>query len=276
MLIQNVKTDLHTHGWTGQEPGFGQFVLKILGERGKRNLQTIAEKGFEQEQDTLIGFINFNDTRYQKIVNTRGELPKNYNLYDDNVQRFVGVYGKNRDLWSFILRGQEIPTNEGHVLVLGNNKEIKRRTIEDVLKEAKDMNALIVGDHFLGLKGLGKENIIRYIKYLDLLEYGNSNFPELTSKSKDIGEKLKIPGLYNSDSHNLERMFSSYMIFPELDFSDWKTLREGIIKSAENEKMGYYAGKNRRFEIPIHFAAVVYNISRQKMGLVKMPGYEIE
>ena len=69
---------------------------------------------------------------------------------------------------------------------------------------------------------------------------------------------------------------SSYMIFPELDFSDWKTLREGIIKSAENEKMGYYAGKNRRFEIPIHFAAVVYNISRQKMGLVKMPGYEIE
>jgi len=276
MRLENIKTDLHTHGWTGQESGFGQFALKILGERGKRNLQTIAEKGFEQKQNTLIGFVNFDDTRYQKIVNTKGELPKGHNLYDDHVQRFVGVYDKGKNLWSFVLRGQEISTNKRHVLILGNNKEIARRTIEDVLKEAKDMNALIVGDHILGLKGMGEDNIRDYKDEIDLIEYCNSNFPGQTEQAKKIGEKFCIPGLYNSDSHDLNRMFSSYMVFPELDFSNWGKLKQSIIGCAEDEGTICHAGKNRKFETPIHILSVYYNLLRQKIGVVKMPEYEIE
>lgn len=38
MKLKNVKADLHAHGWTGQETGFGQFGLTILGERGKTSL----------------------------------------------------------------------------------------------------------------------------------------------------------------------------------------------------------------------------------------------
>lgn len=276
MLIKNIKADLHTHGWCGQESGFGQFILKILGERGERNLQTIAERGFKEEQNTLIGFVNFDDTRYQKIVNTRGELLKGYELNDDNVQRFVGVYDQNKKLWNFVLRGQEIPTDKGHLLVLGNDKEIARRTIEDALKEAGDMDALVVGDHILGLGGIGKENLIQYREKIDAIEYCNSNFPGQTKQLEKIGKEFCIPGLYSSDSHNIEQMFSSYMVFPEIDFSSWENLRERILKGAEDKDTIGYPGKNRILELPIHIIAVAYNIVRQKIGWVKMPEYKIE
>ncbi len=276
MKIPNVKTDLHTHGWCGQEEGFGQIVMTLFGERGKRNLQTLAGRGFREKQDTLIGFVNFDDTRYQKIVNTRHDLPKNYDLYDEHVKRFVGVYNKEKELWNFILRGQEIPTDKGHLLILGNDKEIERRTIEDVLKEADDINALIVGDHILGLKGLGENNVREYRQKLNMIEYGNSNYPWDLQEARKLGEGLSIPGLYNSDSHDLNRMFSSHMIFPELDFSNWENLREEIVNSVKDERTTFHAGRNRILEIPIHLAAVYYNVARQKAGIVKMPEYEIE
>lgn len=57
MKIKNVKADLHTHGWCGQETGKWQFPLKLLGEREERNLQIIAQRGFEEKQNTLIGFV---------------------------------------------------------------------------------------------------------------------------------------------------------------------------------------------------------------------------
>ncbi len=292
LQIENVKADLHTHGWPGQEPGPGQVVLKMLGETGERNLQSIAERGFREGQNTLIALVNFNDTRYQKIVNTRGDVPKGFDIYDDHVERFVGVYDKQRELWNFVLRGQEVPTDQGHLLVLGGNEEIERRVVEDVLKEAEDMGALIGGDHVLAKEpgkifnkigskeserySLGEENVRKYGKRFDFIEYGNSNVWKLTEETENFGEETGIPGFYSSDSHDLKRIFSSYRVFPELDFSDFQTLRQGIIECIESETVSHYSGGNRRLENLWHGLAVLYNIARQRIGIVKKPIYEIE
>ncbi len=290
-LIKNVKADLHAHGWPGQEPGSGQFVLKMLGETGGRNLQSISERGFIEGQNTLIALVNFNDSRYQKIVNTRRDVPKTCDVYDDCVERFVGVYDKQRKLWNFVLRGQEVPTDQGHLLILGGNKEIAWRMIEDVLKEAEDMGALIGGDHVLakvprifskiGFKGskrysLGKENVEKYKDSLDFIEYGNSNIWKLTEDTERFGGEIGILGLYNSDSHDLERVFSSHVVFPDLDFSDFQTLRKGIIEGIASENVLYYSGRNRRLENLWHGLGVLYNTAREKTGIVKKPVFEIE
>jgi len=293
MLLENVKTDLHAHGWCGQEEGLGQIIMKILGETGERNLQTIAEKGFSQGQNTLIGLINFDDTRYQKIINTREKLGKDFDIYDDNKERFMGVYNKAKDLWCHILRGQEIPTNEGHLFILGNNRDIQRRNIEDVFKEAKDMSAINIGDHILfelgllskifgklmsnGVKkySLGKEGVKKHKEQLDLLEYCNSNFPDLTTETESLGKEVGLKGIYCSDSHILNQIFSSYTIFSELDFTNWYSLRESLMKGINNGTAENYRGANRKLEGLYHGLAVCYNIARQKIGIVKNPVIEI-
>jgi len=290
MLLENVKADLHTHGWCGQEDGSGQFIMRFLGETGKRNLQTIAEKGFSQGQHTLIGLINFNDTRYQKIVNTRRELEKHFEIYDDYKERLVGVYHKGKNLWCHILRGQEVPTNEGHLLILGNDKDIKSRIIEDVFKEAKDMYAINIGDHsleesflskFFGFltnqrMSLGKENVRKYKEQLDLLEYGNSNVPELTSETEALGKEVNLKGVSCSDSHTLNQMFSSYMLFEKLDFSYWEKLRESLLDGINKGTVENFIGRNRRFENLYHGLAVLYNLARQKAGIVRNPVVDIK
>lgn len=289
MKLNNVRADLHTHGWCGQETGTGQFVLRILGETGERNLAELSRRGFSETQNTLIGLVNFGDTRYQKIVNTRGQLGKNFEVYDDNRKRFIGVHHKALDSWCFVLRGQEIPTDKGHVLILGNDQEIKYTSLDEVIKSAEDMETLVVADHPLAEKGLagnifslirrdkkplslGEKTLRKHTERFDAIEIHNSNFPELSPEIAGLAQELHKQGFVVSDSHDLRRKFSSYMEYPELDFGSWESLRDGLL----NQERYPVKGTNRKFEKYLHGLAVAYNIARQITGLVKMPRYEIE
>jgi hypothetical protein len=119
MRVEKVKADLHTHGFCGWHKGRGQFLMRLFGDSPERSLETVCGRGFEEGQNTLIGMVNFNGFRYEGLVMTRGDLPTGWDIYDDHRKVFVGVYDSWRGLWSFMLRGQEIPTEKGHVLVLG-------------------------------------------------------------------------------------------------------------------------------------------------------------
>ncbi|MBI2630418.1 hypothetical protein HYW76_04930 [Candidatus Pacearchaeota archaeon] len=284
LKIKNVKADLHTHGWCGQETGFGQIVLRVLGETGKRDLATFAQRCFDEEQNTLGAMVNFNDTRYEKITNTRGKIGRDYELYDDHRQRFAGVYDKKTGLWSVMIRGQEIPTDQGHVLIIGGDKNIDDRKIEDVLKQAEDMGALKIADHPLaeygwlgkiwtrgGRLSLGRNNLEEYKERFDGIEVVNSNFMDLIEETNRIAEELGLPKFCSSDSHTLRNMFSSYMIFPEVDLTSWERLIESIRQRMIKEDYEAYAGTNGRFEKGRHIIAVLYNIAREKIGIVKKP-----
>ena len=114
---------------------------------------------------------------------------------------------------------------------------------------------------------LGKENVKKYKEHLDFIEYGNSNVPGLAKASEIFGNEIGIDGLYNSDSHTLDYIFSSNMIFPELDFSNWKELKNGIKKEIQLQNTTINKGRNRIFEKIYHGLSVIYNIARQKKGL---------
>ncbi len=288
MEIKKVKADLHTHGFCGWSTGFGQSVMRLFGDSSERDLWAVSDRCFNEGVNTLIGFVNFNDTRYEGLVNTRkGILPKGYGIYDDYKESFIGVHNRFRDIWNFIMRGQEIPTEKGHVLVLGGDKNIEHRQFEDVIKSAKDMDALRIADHALaefGLLGkvydivtgnhgrrlsLGKENLKRYAQDFDAMEVGNSNFHNLVEESEDVAKRLDLAKVYTSDSHNLSCMFSSNMVFGNLDFSSPEKLRGSLRERLRDNQYEKVAGRNRRFETLLHAGAVLYNIARQKIGLVK-------
>ena len=261
MKLQNVRADLHTHGWAGQETGKGQIVLEKLGETGRRDLATPCTQGHFQSPHTLIGLVNFGDTRYEKIVNTRGSLGRGLEVYDDHRQRFVGVrLIGNCDAeskWCFVLRGQEIPTDKGHVLILGGDENIQYEKLDDVLKCAKDIGALKVADHPLAKKGilgkvfsllthngkplsLGRLTLEDYSDKFDGVEVSNSNVPELTEETIGIAKSLGLTQYSSSDSHTLHQLFSGWTEFPELDFSSWEKLRTGLKTQGQ-----MYFGKNR-------------------------------
>ncbi|MAH49486.1 hypothetical protein CMI37_26925 [Candidatus Pacearchaeota archaeon] len=283
MKIKNIKTDLHTHGFCGWSTGPGQNFMRLLGDSPHRDLKSVADRCFGEGRDTLIGMVNFNDARYEGLVNTRRCLPKNYGIYDDHCSVFIGVRRDN--LWNFMIRGQEIPTNVGHVLIIGGNKQVKSRIIEDVFKEAGDMGAIKIADHGLarmGLAGrifsklfhngnplsLGRENIIRYKDFFDAIEVCNSNVPELTEETRELAAALDLPRIYSSDSHTPPLMFSSHMILSELDFSNPESARRSLRKRFDEDYF-YYEGCNRKYETLWHGLAVAYNIMRQRVGLVK-------
>lgn len=289
MKLQNVVADLHTHGWAGQEEGRGQGFLRWCGETGQRNLATIYSHAFLHGQNTLVGMVNFGDTRYEKIVNTRGQIGNGIEIHDDDKKRFVGVHDTH-NRWVFVLRGQEIPTDKGHVLILGGDRNIPKQygKLNDVLNYARDMEAMTVADHPTAEKGIFGE-VFSYLTHngkslslneldlethhdqFNLIEPGNSNFPEIMERVVKIAERLGINQISSSDSHKLRHLFKGYTVFPELDFETWERLRRGLMVQGE-----MHFGKNGKYEKFLHGVSVLYNIGRQKLGIVKMPEIEIQ
>jgi len=286
MEIRKIKSDLHIHGFCGWTTGPGQSIMRLVGDSRKRDLRSISDRCFRENQNTLVGMINFNDNRYEGLVNTRKRFPKNYQIYDDHKKVFIGI--NNSDLWNFVLRGQEIPTEKGHLLIIGGEENIRSKKFKDVLKEAKDVGALRIVDHPLaeyGLVGrifnkfannneggrysLGEENLRKFKNEFDAIEVTNSNVSHLINKTGKIASELNLPGIFTSDSHTLNKMFSSYMIFSKLDFTNPESLKESLKEKIKSEDFSYHSGKNRKFENLLHAMAVVYNIVRQKTGIIK-------
>ena len=262
MKLENVIADLHVHGFTSPETGFGDFLLKPFGP-GKRTITSFIEYSRRKvgAKNTVVGVVNFDNNTYEIIANSRKRLSISQ-IYDDHRKVFVGVNRVGK--WFLLIRGQEIHTDIGHVLVLVGDSNIKYRKFEDVHKAAKDMGALLVADHVLGTFGLGAENLRKYKEFFSGVEAANSIFPELTEKTERLLSEPDFAGLaryYNSDSHSLRTIFSSYTLFDVLDISNPCSLKDGLRKSIKGQ-----AGKNRIGEKYIHAVSVAYNLGRFIIG----------
>lgn len=286
MKIQEVEADLHSHIVGEHRSSPGEFVLKILGDHRDQDLKEVSERGFRREKHTLLSITSFgNDTIYEKIVNTRGNIPVSC-LYDDFKETFIGVHNPERNLWSFVVRSQEIPSDKGHVLIHGGNRNIESRVFTDILDQAEDMGALKISDHPLGKNSwianllnrlingqtaqysLGKENLVEYANRLDAMEIGNSNYFNLFEETKSLALDLGIPGVCNSDAHSKDCAFSSYNSFNELDFTDNDSLNQSMRDSLNSGDYKTHPGKNRVGEHYLHGSVMVYNKLRRVLGLL--------
>ena len=228
MAEEKVKADLHNHLRTSshfQEEDFNRAV-------------DITYEGLGQ--GGILGLANFNDSCYEDFsgLGLRG--------YDrENIGN--AVYVPEKDI--LIVKGQEVPTNQGHLLVLclQQRKHLKTyRSLEDTLKEAKDNNGIIIADHPFYREGIGYhlEQHPELLESFDAIEVHNGEavwIPKLAPKNANkkarefyLTQKRNHPhlgALSTSDGHSFYEVGRNYTLISEPAIETPEKLTESLRKS---------------------------------------------
>ena len=190
--------------------------------------------------ECAFGVIDFNDKRYHSFINLLG-YEREFIGEDKRALRVLNLLD---NLNIIVVHGEEVPTRQGHVLVmgLGSEQHLKHnRTIEDTIKEAKDLNhnAVIIADHPFYIEGLGpylreKRELIHEFDALELNGEASFGIP-------------KSPLPYGSNKETLEFYMEIKNNFPNLGLISsqdghsfyefcrgWTDLEKPDLSSAEN------------------------------------------
>ena len=267
------KLDLHRH--------MSDLFHFILSKQGKKEyLIKLLNKLFRKGDDLVIGLADFNnDGRFSKFEKTIRELPKDYLI---NKKGPIISIKKNKKMIYFI-RANEISTEKGHILIIGNNEKIKTRKLENILIKAKENKWIVIADHPLheftfpyflisrinehSAISLKKETIYNNKKNIDVLEL-NSYFPEDRKEIKKLGKKYKIPVISESDAHFMNEFFNSYFELDNLDLTNITKFKK-TFRKALKKHIKLHPRKKGIFVIYKHGVYVVMEIFGKKLGLIK-------
>ncbi|MBS3072157.1 hypothetical protein J4408_04160 [Candidatus Pacearchaeota archaeon] len=184
--------------------------------------------------------------RYEYFVNLKG-YDRVYVGEKDN-----GIYVQKRNV--LVIKGQEVPTKEGHVLVFGLAKDThikQNRSLADTLKESEDNNGIVVADHPFYRDGLGNylEANPEYLKSIDAIEVHNgeaalgipkSPFPyNANRKAQEFYNKLKedfthLGTLASSDGHSMYELGRSWTEIDSLDLEHKSEFSNSLRNSVRN------------------------------------------
>jgi len=255
-VIYPVQADLHNHIQTGGRIKDGCFD-KVIAALCRKSIG-------------MIGVINFDDDRYEQLVNCKGSGRNDRGFY-------VRLYGGLT-----LIKGQEIPTKQGHLLALGLKKNVhlkSGKTLEDTIAEAKDENAVIIADHPMYFEGCGDYLMKnpKLLKKIDAIEVYNATTslgipgtPLKSGTNKKAQEwfnsiKDEYPNLgciSSSDGHSLYEIGRNYITIDEkvkehLLVKGIEPLREAIRghRDFSNDKQGKIAGKIGAIE---HYIKLAY------------------
>lgn len=233
-----VKADLHNHLSTLREDLSGLAEKAI--ENARKNLGSQGILCIINAQDRGIG-------RYETFISGL----RNYDIYD------IGnaVYIPKKTI--YVSKGQEVFTKDkrGHLLVLGLDNGVKledRISLEDSLKQAKDIGGIIVLDHPCFIDGVIARNPELYLNYfeqglIDGIEVHNGEaclpIPRYFSANKkaqnlfyQLMQKYNIGAISSSDGHSLREIGTSYTLLEQPSFENADSLRETLRKSIREHK----------------------------------------
>ncbi len=243
-----IKADLHNHFATiGSDiNNFNEAIdaiRKKLGEGG------------------ICGLVNFEDKRYEAFSGLKG-----YERED------IGnaVYVPEKQV--LVVKGQEVPTKQGHLLVLGLQKDVflrKARSLEDTIKEARDNNGIIIADHPFYKCGIGNylAKNEKPLEEIDAIEVYNGEANLYIPLITRIGTNTKAQVFYefakkyypdlgsfvSSDGHSLYEIGSSWMKIPEPCLKNSETLTKSLRKGI---KIPRSEGEEKRGKIVSYVGAV--------------------
>lgn len=221
--MNKIKADLHYHlKKSFCENDFDKIICKI-------------EKRLDR--GGILGVINYNDFRYENFT----KLKKGYDI--QNLEN--AIYIPEKEI--LIIKGQEILNKNGHLLILGikENHFLKnKRTLEDSLKEAKDLNGIVIAPHPFFIFGSGNHlrKNPKLLKYLDGIEVHNGEAFFGNKKAKMFYELIKedydFGALSSSDGHSLYEIGNCYTSLNLNDFSfkNSEELNNNLRKSIKNHK----------------------------------------
>lgn len=258
---ESVKADLHNHFATlSSMPDFNKVVNHIERKLGR---------------GAVVGLVNFSDRRYEDFIGQRG-----YERYDKG----VGIYVPEKDIT--IIKGQEVPTKEGHLLVLGLKKFIHLtdgKRLEETIEEARGENGILIADHPFYRDGIGtilKDNphyLEKCLETLDGIETHNgeavylihgvtpkgANKRALLFYYQTLAQRLKA--IITSDGHSVREIGSSWMGIPRLDVNNLaNSLRESILHDNESD-LRYREEHNSYLGLATHIGALGIDALARKL-----------
>ncbi len=232
-----VKADLHNH-------------LRKRGRILEGDFDKVVDIAYRKlGEGAILGVVNFSDEigRYERLTSLEGY--EREGLGDRN----NGFYVPEKDV--YIVKGQEVQTREGHLLVIGigAGKHLKEgRGLEDTIKETRDQNGIIVVPHPFSIHGLGNylERNPELLEQIDAIEIHNGEasfglpFGPLplgaNKKAREFYARIKpdfpnLGAISSSDGHSLSELGSSWTELPEMQRIDNEnfvnSLRESIRKT---------------------------------------------
>jgi len=232
--MAKIKADLHNHFST----------LENIGEIFNQAMN-IAQQNLGAEG--IFGVINAQDKgsgRYETFLGQGGRKAEN-----------LGNAFYVPDKGIYVVKGQEVFSEGGHILVLGLNYGVRLqdyRTLEDSLKEAQDNNGIIILDHPCFLDGVIAKNPKTYLTYfknwrIDGLEVHNGEawlphpkYYPANKKAQNIYNQIKddydIGAISTSDGHSVRGIGRSYTLLEKPDFSSPERLIESLRQSIREHK----------------------------------------
>jgi hypothetical protein len=250
----NVRADLHNHLATTSS--IERLVEPAL-RQVKQRLSTPSAYG-------IMGLINFEDARYEVFVS---ETQRRLEKRDFGNATFYPEYN------ALIINGQEVPTQHGHILVLGlshGDRISSGLPIADTIYLAKKAGGIVIADHPFCKEGIfarllkeegGARKVESLIGSLNGIEVHNGEaalyIPRLTPRDANAQAlahyqtisrqaKRNLGMIASSDGHSIREIGTSYtnLDMPEisqLSSSEDLTfaLREAIHATAE--RMDFHA-----------------------------------
>ncbi|MEK6824170.1 MAG: PHP-associated domain-containing protein [Nanoarchaeota archaeon] len=264
-INKKIKADLHNHLRTSS----------ILEDSDFNNSIDFASK--KLGSGACFGLINMHDRRYEKFSALKGYerewIGENKNA----------VYIPEKDV--LIVRGQEVTTKQGHLLVLGLGYDVHLKngvSLEETLKKAKDNNGIIIIDHPFYMEGTGNylEKNSKLLENIDAIEIHNGEasfglplglFPiGANKKAQKFYSKIKndyphLGAIASSDGHSIEEIGSSWTEIdkPEYNKNFVCSLKSSIINTNLEicKEM-----KNSSFSAVKHLKELAGIIASEKLG----------
>jgi predicted metal-dependent phosphoesterase TrpH len=102
-----------------------------------------------------------------------------------------------------LIFGEEIKTDEGDILGLFLQKEIKSKKAKEAMEEIKSQNGIVIIPHPFHFKENFKGNLEKYLNLIDGIEVFNARLPSKKADKKAIefAQKYNLAMIAGSDCH---------------------------------------------------------------------------
>lgn len=210
-LMKN-RIDLHNHVRTRSEMHEGDLIRVLARAR-----ESLGIGG-------IVGVTNFEDNRYEQLLSQAAQ--EDFSIGPANSSIHSPEYGIT------IVKTQEVPTAQGHLLVvgLGEGKELEGgEHLADTLEKAKDLGCLTIAVHIFAPYGLGKflSDRTHYLKSLDALEVSNGEAGIFIGANEHARHFFNVVSHINpllgavsfSDGHSIGKIGSSYTEIDRVSYS---------------------------------------------------------
>ena len=230
--MRKVKADLHNHLRTSSNmKGLFNPAIDIASKR-------LGAGG-------IFALVNFEDERYERFSEEKGYERKDLGN---------AIYVPEKDI--LVVKGQEIPTQEGHLLVLGLEKGVRLKAGESLvstISNARYNKGLVIADHPFYIEGIGSmlDKAPDFLNYIHAIEGHNGEaafgfpvgpFPRNANrKAQEFYAKMSqhyshLGMLSTSDGHSLHELGKSYTVLemPECygyQINDSEHLTESLAKA---------------------------------------------